>query len=99
MEVVDTFKFAAVLIAPSMVAVVVATELLKLTAASISNTSIRVVPIAPEKVLSVPVTCKVPSPAEAPSTVPAMVTELSSAKMIFELPVLSSKVMSVDVSA
>ena len=56
-EVVDTFKLAAELIAPSTVAVVVATELLKLTVASISNTSMRVVPMAPEKVLSVPVTC------------------------------------------
>ena len=96
---VDTFKLVAVLIAPSTVAVVVATELLKLTAASISNASMRVVPIAPKKVLSVPVTCKLPSPAEAPSMVPAIVTELSSAKMIFELPVLSSRVMSVAVSA
>jgi hypothetical protein len=40
-EVEDTFKLAAVLIVPSIVAVVVATELLKLTAVSISNTLIR----------------------------------------------------------
>ena len=83
-EVVDTFKLTAVLIAPSMVAVVVATELLKLTAASISNASMRVVPIAPEKVLSVPVTCKVPSPAEAPSMFPEMVPDFSPRRMIFD---------------
>ena len=81
-EVDDTFKLAAVLISPSIVAVVVATELLKLTAASTSSASMRVIPIAPEKVFKVPVTCKVPSPTEPPSMVPAMVTELSSAKMV-----------------
>ena len=50
-------------------------------------------PIAPEKVFKVPVICKVPSFALAPSMVPAMVTELFSAKIILASPVLSSKVI------
>ena len=52
-----------------------------------------------ENVFKVPVICKVPSLLAAPSMVPAMVTELFSAKMRYAEPVLSSKVMAVDVSA
>ena len=99
-EVEDTLILAAVLMVPSIVAVVVTTELAKLTAVSMSNTLIRfVLPIAPEKVFKVPVTCKVPSFALAPSMVPAMVTELFSAKIRYAEPVLSSKVMLVEVKA
>ena len=61
-DVEDTLILAAVLMVPSIVAVVVATELAKLTAVSISKTLIRyVLPTAPEKVFKVPVICKVPS--------------------------------------
>ena len=56
-------------------------------------------PILLEKVFNVPVICKVPSPLAAPSMVPAIVTELFSAKTMKALPVLSSKVMSVEVKA
>jgi hypothetical protein len=56
-------------------------------------------PILLENVFNVPVICKVPSPLAAPSMVPAMVTELFSAKIRYASPVLSSKVISVDVKA
>ena len=99
-DVENTLILAAVLMVPSIVAVVVATELAKLTALSISKTLIRyVLPTAPEKVFKVPVICKVPSFALAPSIVPAMVTELFSAKIRYAEPVLSSKVIEVDVRA
>ena len=97
-DVEDTLILAAVLIIPSMAAVVVATELAKLTALSISKTLIRYeLPTAPEKVFRVPVICKVPSFALAPSIVPAMVTELFCAKIRYAEPVLSSKVIEVEV--
>ena len=93
-DVEDTLILAAVLIIESIVAVVVATELAKLTALSISKTLIReVLPIAPEKVFKVPVICKVPSFALAPSMVPAMVTELFCAKIILASPVLSYRLL------
>ena len=96
-DVEDTLILAAVLMVPSIAAVVVATELAKLTVLSISNTLIRYeLPTAPEKVFRVPVICKVPSFALAPSIVPAMVTELFCAKIILASPVLSSKVIPVE---